>query len=353
MKLWNQFTIKQKLFFVFFILIALTFYLAFSISSNYYEEYTIANNVKSLTEISIASSNLVHELQKERGLTGGYLSSGRTEFVQELSMQRQASNKWLNELRKFLNKEKGNISREINELEIFATLEMVANLRNDVDNTKIRGIEAIVQYTNIIGNLIQINRINVDYSSEFRNIYSLAKSLYAFTQIKENYGQLRANINRIAVNDSVDYAGYQNVSRIFHLNNYLFSDFEYYSQESFKIRFNELHNKDIYNKIKNRVDLVLNNFGVKGISISPREWFSNSTEFIDELAKIESDILNKLLQSSNNLSKQYYSALILNTSLIIIFIIFSIFLATYIINRISRNIQFVTEQIVKVSRGLI
>ena len=46
-----------------------------------------------LTELSVVYSELVHELQKERGMTAGFLGSGGTQFASKLKNQRQDTDK--------------------------------------------------------------------------------------------------------------------------------------------------------------------------------------------------------------------------------------------------------------------
>ena len=42
-----------------------------------------------LTELSVVYSELVHELQKERGMTAGFIGSKDTKFANKLKNQRQ------------------------------------------------------------------------------------------------------------------------------------------------------------------------------------------------------------------------------------------------------------------------
>jgi len=62
-------------------------------SKNYYDEYSSLERIESLILLSTKVSSLVHETQKERGLTAGYLGSKGTAFKNELGIQRELSNK--------------------------------------------------------------------------------------------------------------------------------------------------------------------------------------------------------------------------------------------------------------------
>jgi len=74
-------SIKSKLFIIFIIpTIALLTQITLSVS----EKYTVVNEgriLKDALELSVKMSALVHETQKERGATAGFLSSHGTKFL--------------------------------------------------------------------------------------------------------------------------------------------------------------------------------------------------------------------------------------------------------------------------------
>ena len=72
-------------------LIGLLFFSVSKVISSYEINSKIATEsaqVIRLAELSVTSSNLVHELQKERGLTAGYIGSSGSKFADKLPEQR-------------------------------------------------------------------------------------------------------------------------------------------------------------------------------------------------------------------------------------------------------------------------
>ena len=61
-------------------------------SSNY-EEFVNIRELKVGVNLSLKASDIVHELQKERGLTAGFLASNGEKFKRELNSQRDNSDK--------------------------------------------------------------------------------------------------------------------------------------------------------------------------------------------------------------------------------------------------------------------
>jgi len=294
---------------------------------------------------------LVHEIQKERGFTAGYLASGKQKFVVELKQQREITNTKLDDLQKNIQSLDNEILEYLNNLDIINNLAKIQSLRSSIDDNKISAIDAISQYTKIIKNQIQLNRINMDKSAEFEDLYKLTKSLYNFTQIKENYGQLRANINRIATADSVDYNGYQNVTRLYHNNNLLKDEFDKYATEDLTLHIKELSNKEIYNKVNTIIEKVLTHYGKKGLSITPTVWFNDATTYINELSTIEESMFINILKIAGSLQDSNYSKFITYTILIVVILIIIIWFNVYITLSTSNKIKVATNLIREISQG--
>ena len=59
-----------------------------------------SGHIVAVSQVAVATSNLVHELQKERGLSAGYLGSKGTKFSDDLTRQRKLSDDRLQELQR-------------------------------------------------------------------------------------------------------------------------------------------------------------------------------------------------------------------------------------------------------------
>ena len=68
--------------------IGFAFYLLRDISSNYFTLQE-SSRIASISEVAVADSALVHELQKERGLSAGFIGSKGAKFRSELETQRK------------------------------------------------------------------------------------------------------------------------------------------------------------------------------------------------------------------------------------------------------------------------
>jgi len=69
------------------VVVMIGFAITLSISAFSLRSTTV--QLESMSELSVHASNLVHEMQKERGMTAGYIGSGGSKFAQAIKEQRQ------------------------------------------------------------------------------------------------------------------------------------------------------------------------------------------------------------------------------------------------------------------------
>ena len=150
MKALNNIPIKFKLLILAGIPIVTMMYFA---STVVYKDYADWQNMGKLEQIAILAtkeSALVHEMQKERGMTAGYISSNGTKFRDTLPEQRNFTDKKLHELNSFLaGFDAQQFSTEFNStLETaMSRTEPLNSIRQAVSNLSIPAKAAITYYT--------------------------------------------------------------------------------------------------------------------------------------------------------------------------------------------------------------
>ena len=129
--------------------------------ANTIEKLEIVNEMNMLEELSkltVKSSLLVHELQKERGMSAGFLGSKGTEFVNKIRAQRPNTDNTVIELDNFLRTFNFKfISKDIKDSldTIFLKLNKINNKRQLVDKLSISAEDELRYYTAIINELLR------------------------------------------------------------------------------------------------------------------------------------------------------------------------------------------------------
>jgi class 3 adenylate cyclase len=159
--------------------------------------------LQELSILTVKSSLLIHELQKERGMSAGFIGSKGNKFPQALQIQRKLTNIAVKQFKLFLNKFEANaFGDEItdNLKFIFASLEVIEIKRNSINNLALSLEEEMSYYTQIIDALLT----NINHLSKVITDVKLYNKVVAYAkllQAKEKAGLERATLNNVFSRD--------------------------------------------------------------------------------------------------------------------------------------------------------
>lgn len=163
-----------------------------------YEQYTVVqemDRIKTLAAIAPTISNVVHELQKERGNSAGFIGSkGDSKFKLKLMAQRELTDRKLSklfgEIKSFPFSEYNDELREtFNVAE--SELELLASKRRDVEQLKYTIPQMAKYYTGTITKLLTVVE-EIGALSSNADITRLINAYTSFLQAKERMGIERA-----------------------------------------------------------------------------------------------------------------------------------------------------------------
>jgi len=163
-------------------------------SKNYYDEYSSLQRIESLVHLSTKVSSLVHETQKERGMTAGYLGSKGSLFKNELKTQREISNKEFNLFREYASSLDLSIYPKEFEQNINQTIskfEGLGSLRKQITSQQVTTAKAIKYYTSMNASILD----NVTLISKLSSNALLSREINSFASFllsKERAGIERA-----------------------------------------------------------------------------------------------------------------------------------------------------------------
>jgi len=155
------------------------------------------NLLQDLTGFAVKSSALVHELQKERGLSAGFLGSQSLKFSAELQQQRLKSDQAITELQAFVKAfhfEAFQQEIQNNQKTVFAALNRIETQRKRINELNIAAENQMRYYTQIINALL----IGINYLSKIITDVELSNRIVAYVnllQAKEKSGIERATLN--------------------------------------------------------------------------------------------------------------------------------------------------------------
>lgn len=152
------------------------------------------NILQDLTHFVVKSSALIHELQKERGLSAGFLGNPENKFALLLQQQRLNTDHAITTLQDFLknfNFKTFQSELKHNQETVFAALSGIESQRKQIDELNITVENEIRDYTQIINTLL----IGINYLSKIITDVKLSNQVVAYVnllQAKEKAGLERA-----------------------------------------------------------------------------------------------------------------------------------------------------------------
>ena len=352
MKFFNNQSIKYKISFALILpILGLLFFSQSGIRKNW-DTFSETEKILALTHLSVSVSRLVHELQKERGLTAGFLGSKGREFVAALQKQRGDTDLRMRALKAFLSEfdasahgnQFADAFRDAN-----THIERLASIRSQVSSLSISTGEAINYYTQNNGLFLDLVAVipHLSQTGEINNI-SVAYANYL-------YGKERAGIERAVLAGvfSADAFGANTLNRLLGLiteQNVYQSVFESLaSKEALRFYQQTLRGQAIDETARMR-EIALTKAAEGNFGVDPTYWFEMQTRKINLLKKVEDHLAESLLALAEQYRDQSEAALnlaITITAAVVMIALMATFLIVRSIGRAIASAMRVAEAITK------
>ena len=304
--MFKNMTIRLKLIMQTAIPVIAILILAGMVISSTYTKFSDLDDIQKSSKLLSAISLLVHETQKERGMTAGFLGSGGKNFKDKLPNQREHTNEKLNELNELL--EQINIqkidektSQAMNKA--LLDISKISDIRSKVDSQGIKGAKAIAYYTNMNAKFLNV----IVKISNFSTSPEATKQIIAylnFLMSKERAGVERAVGTNITSNDYFKNGFRAKFSSlIVAQDSYMVSFNEYASEEAKEFYAKTLDSKFV-KEVERMRKAILDTKGIGGFGVDAQYWFDNITKKLELLKKTEDYMISKL-NLSTNLIKNY------------------------------------------------
>jgi len=324
------------------------------------EDYIVANlrisseELKRKVEVAVAASNLLHETQKERGASAGYLGSRGKKFKNRLAKQRLLTNKRLQILKsRYAEIDKSTMNGEMKRIlnRVLGKLKKLESVRDRVDIFKIETKDAIKYYTSMNSELLDFV---ASIAKDGRNVNE-ARDLFAwyyFIMAKERGGIERAVLsNSFARSSFLPGMKEKFVKLVTEQNDYI-NSFKKIANLRYRNYFNSTVKGKYVDEVERMRKIAMEAKNIGGFNIDPNYW-KNLMDFkISILSQFDKYLMNKLVDLVNSkLSSLYAYTAILIASIFIINI-FVFMLGGAILKNIISSIDNFKEKLLDFFRYL-
>ena len=348
--MWRSIKAKQLLL-VIFTLLFITL-LSFLLITQNYKIYKHNQELKNDVILSTILSNVVHELQKERGRTAGFLGSGGKKFRAELQAQRVKTDQKITTLKKFLTNKGSIYSGQIKmHLEtILAKLRQLRSVRHKIDALNIDTKEAIGFYTSLNGYIID----TVGMIAKKGNNAKISRELIAYVDLmhaKERAGIERAVLTNTFTRDSFASGFFIKYVDLISEQKAFLKAFEVAAPKPFIDFYRQtVQGSDV--DAVSKMEMKALHIGEKGgFGIDPAFWFDEITKKINKLKLVEDYIARSVLQEINKVIEKSRFSFMMLVALTIVGFVFVLGMSYWIIevsiNKPIHTMREVLGEIVK------
>lgn len=343
----NNLSVRTKLLLLIIVpVIGLTFFSALRLNI----ALSVVHNaelVETMVSIASANNNLVHELQKERGASAGYLASKGNKFSDVLRRQHSSTDKAIDTRQSLLNDfdQSALPTTVVDSLQrVDEQLRNLLNIRQKVRGFDITSAKVLRYYTQSNELLLSITP-SVSAISENAQVSRKIQAYFNFLQGKELAGLERAVISTVFSNNHFTTDSYQQFISLTSKQSSFLSTFNTFSEAAQIEFFQQAMREQSVSEVAKFRELALANSERGNFNVDPTQWFQASTGRINQLKRVEDNLNNDILIFS---AKQRETAdFQFNTlaALSAILVIFTLTASAWIISQMTQQVSAVTDAI--------
>ena len=339
----SRLSIKQKLNLIMLVPLVVIVLLAVKLTL---DSYGISKNLNSLDKVVVLSTKigaLVHESQKERGMTSSFIETKGEQFKTELPSQRLNVDEKLKEFNTFLSSfDKTGYSLEFTQNldSAIKKLEELGSIRSAVNSFSIKGFIAIEYYTEL--NKLLLNVIgSITKLSNNAEITENLVSYMSFLLVKERTGIERAiGTNTFAKDSFAEGMKSRFYTLVAEQNAYIDSFFKVSDSKTIEFYQETMKSQAIQEVEKMRKIALYSNLD-SNFGVDSAYWFKQITEKINLLKEVENHIAQSLSEAINTEVSSANRNLILFGILSLLGIFLAIVLSKIIASNILKNLDSV------------
>ena len=352
MSLFSNMSIKAKVALLILVsIIALSYQVGVDTYQKYQEVQT-TNQEKKYTQIAVAVSSLVHELQKERGMSAGYIGSHGEKFTNRLRKQKQQVDAKLVSLKQLLQKIDGSHSDPLFMQKLNEALQKIANIstiRQKVSSLSLSKKEAVAYYTTL--NKLFLDSIGaISLVLQDDDLVREVAGFVAFLRAKERAGIIRAIGSAAYASKSVDPRVKLKLASLVAQQKAFFEDFLTYADKKSKTDFKTLQTSQETRQLQDMIETLLEAVSSNDMKFDATLFFSSATKYINGLKSLESDMADDLLKIIDNTHVEALNALYKLAVFNIVIVLIVIFIGLLVQKSVTDAVKALSTFMEKLSQ---
>ncbi|MCD6432871.1 MAG: nitrate- and nitrite sensing domain-containing protein [Sulfurimonas sp.] len=329
----DNMTIKNKL--IFLSAVTLIVIIVFSIKTSYdtWGSYKNIKETASLIKLSVKMSAVLHELQKERGASAGFLGSKGTKFVDILPAQHNSTDTKIKKLRAYIGANSSDYADKVNK-EI--DLDAIPAMRTKVNSQTATVKDAVIFYT-------ALNKKIIDTISHFSTVPKDKKlrtnfnSFTVFISSKERAGIERAVLSSVFAKDSFTRATAAKFASLVSEQNAFTNLFLHTANSNMQQAYNKTKSDSSFAEVNKYREIAASKESDFGVDATV--WFKTITKKINKLKEFEDTLTSYTLDMAASMVSASFILLLFVTISSALAVLFTLYLSKSVSNGITSSIN--------------
>ncbi len=322
--------------------------LLFNLVLNSYGASQNSQRLSAYTELVTISSALVHELQKERGATAGFLGSSGSQFGDVLQKQRALTNEAQRAWDQFL--AQSSIENTLIQSIVSDVKKKMAQLnaiRSKVDALDIKLPDALGFYTSTNTLLLSTGE---ETAKSAHNVKLMRSSLayYNFLQAKERAGIERAVLSNVFAKDQFGPGLFAKFVTLVTEQNTYTAVYKGLATETNKELLAQVAKDPAVAEVERLRELATNQATSGGFGVDSVHWFKEATNRINLLKKFEDKLAVGLIAEANQENEDNFQKLVIYSVLFFANLIIVFIIGRSITTALTRQVDSLTKVMEKV-----
>ena len=309
--------------------------------------------INSLTTLSIKMSALVHELQRERGITIVFLGGKGAKFSSELSEQRMETNRKITELQGVLNGphvDRFGVEFNTDLNSALGSLDNIKSIRESANRLAISTAEVFDYFTNT-NNLFLNVAAHIVKLSTIAEMSSMASAYVNFLFAKERAGKERALLARVFGANQFGNGMFRQLNSIISEQETYTNTFLFFATSGQRNLYRNKMQGIFVDEVARMRKIVLEDSDKKNFGIDQEHWFKMITGKISLLKDVEDGLVNDLNGRTGQLQKEAESALAFFVLITIIVTGAALVFALVIMRSITNPLREIAKSSEKIAAG--
>ncbi len=309
-----------------------------------YKSYNSASESKSIIELAIKINAVVHEIQKERGASAGFLSSKGSQFADILTKQRQETDVKIQQLVQFLQDASSEFAQSY-------TIKFdLSPSRKQIDALGLSTQDAVNFYSNINKQLID-NISLFSTKPADKTIRNNMNSLVLFITAKERAGLERAVLSVVFAKDEFTENLKARFVALMSLQDTVLNLFQNTANPDFQKLIRDTSKSKSFLEVNRMRNIALDKNS--DFNVEASYWFETITKKINNLKLIEDKISYSIIELVNTKKQSSFWVLVISVAIMVFILIATLFLSTRIVKNSLKRIHAFKDAIQLASQGQI